>query len=59
MQNRNKTIEEIEQEIHKVKEETRSFEEHMQNQIDYYVKAKIILYKELYQLKSNTLSQAK
>jgi hypothetical protein len=52
MQSRNKTIEEIEHEISKIKEEAQRFEENMQNQIDSYVKSKIILFKDIDEIKA-------
>ena len=59
LQSRNKTIEEIQQEITKVRQEALHFQENMQNQIDSYVRAKIILYKELYEVKTNVTMNGK
>jgi len=47
LQVRNKSIDEIELEIARIKEETKKFEESMQNHIDSHVLAKILLYKEI------------
>ncbi len=52
LQVRNKSIDEIEGEIAKIREETRRFEENMQNQIDGYVLAKIILHREIDELRA-------